>query len=445
MLYEHITLTACDGTPVLMDVYCPDVKGKDDRSDLRTGVVICGGGGYAYISDRETEPVALRFCAMGLNAYVIHYRTAPWRFPSAVQDVAGAVAYVRENAERYLQHPGRIAVLGFSAGGHAACSLGVMWKKEELWQPIGRTPEEVKPDAMILCYPVITAGEHAHRGSFENLTGTKSEDLKEWRELQTRWTQFGCFIPLYRTHGQWPTREVFNIAPDSHPAYKSIVFYHKLRYYMMPYIYSLAAWCNLKDYTMMRGLPMDFADDVKVRDIKDQWMFGPSFMACPVGEYKSRSREVYFPEGGWYDLYSNLYIKGGQTLTVDAPYERMPVFVREGSIVPFGPAMQWSDEKPAELINLYVYEGADGEFMLYEDEGTNYNYEQGKYATITFKYDNTRRRLTIGERKGEFDGMLKKRRFNVVFIKKQGKQTLNLDNPKGKIVNYDGKKISIRV
>ena len=276
-------------------------------------------------------------------------------------------------------------------------------------------------------------------------TGKESEDLKEWRELQTRWTQFGCFMPLYRTHGQWPTREVFNIAPDSHPAYKSIVFYHKLRYYMMPYIYSLAAWCNLKDYTMMRGLPMDFADDVKVRDIKDQWMFGPSFMACPVGEYKSRSREVYFPEGGWYDLYSNLYIKGGQTLTVDAPYERMPVFVREGSIVPFGPAMQWSDEKPAELINLYVYEGADGEFMLYEDEGTNYNYEQGKYATITFKYDNTRRRLTIGERKGEFDGMLKKRRFNVVFIKKQGKQTLNLDNPKGKIVNHDGKKISIRV
>ena len=184
MLYEHITMVACDGTPVLMDVYCPDVKGKDDRSDLRTGVVICGGGGYAYISDRETEPVALRFCAMGLNAYVIHYRTAPWRFPSAVQDVAGAVAYVRENAERYLQRPGRIAVLGFSAGGHAACSLGVMWKKEELWQPLGRTPEEVKPDAMILCYPVITAGEHAHRGSFENLTGTEDPAVHQKYSLE---------------------------------------------------------------------------------------------------------------------------------------------------------------------------------------------------------------------------------------------------------------------
>lgn len=275
--------------------------------------------------------------------------------------------------------------------------------------------------------------------------GVENDDLKEWRELQTRWTQFGCFIPLYRTHGQWPTREVFNIAPDSHPAYKSIVFYHKLRYYMMPYIYSLAAWCNLKDYTIMRGLPMDFANDNNVTDIKDQWMFGPSLMACPIGEYKARSREVYFPEGGWYDLYSNIYIIGGKRQMVDAPYERIPVFVRAGSIIPFGPAMQWSDEKPAELINLYVYEGANGEFMLYEDEGTNYNYERGKYATIDFKYDDSSQMLTIGARKGDFDGMLKQRRFNVVFVKKQNARPLNLDNPTGKLVKYSGKEIRIKL
>ena len=130
---------------------------------------------------------------------------------------------------------------------------------------------------------------------------------------------------------------------------------------------------------------------------------------------------------------------------VDAPYERIPVFVRAGSIIPFGPAMQWSDEKPAELINLYVYEGANGEFMLYEDEGTNYNYERGKYATIDFKYDDSSRMLTIGARKGDFDGMLKQRRFNVVFVKKQNAHPLNLDNPIGKLVKYSGKEVRVKL
>lgn len=172
MLYETVELHAADGTAVRMDVFCPVVKTRDDPGCLRTGIVICGGGGYAYVSERETEPVALRFAAMGFNCYVIHYRVAPDRFPCAVQDIAGAVAYVRENTARYQQHPERIAVLGFSAGGHAACSLGVMWQRSELWSPILRTPEEVRPNAMVLCYPVISAGPNAHRGSFVNLTGT---------------------------------------------------------------------------------------------------------------------------------------------------------------------------------------------------------------------------------------------------------------------------------
>lgn len=180
MLHEHLTLAASDGTPVELDTYCPDVKVRDDKNALRAGIVICGGGAYAYVSDRETEPVALRFAAMGFNTYVVKYRVAPFRFPCAVQDIAGAVAYVRRNAARYQQHPDRIAVLGFSAGGHAACSLGVMWPREELFVPISCTPEEVKPNAMILGYPVITGGPHAHRGSFINLTG--SEDLEVHRQ-----------------------------------------------------------------------------------------------------------------------------------------------------------------------------------------------------------------------------------------------------------------------
>ncbi len=275
-------------------------------------------------------------------------------------------------------------------------------------------------------------------------TGRETDDLKEWRELQTRWNQFGCFIPLYRAHGQWPLREVFNIAPENHPAYQSIVWYHKLRYHLMPYLYSMAGWVHLNDYTMMRALVMDFGADRQVLNIKDQWMFGPSLMACPVSEYQARSRSVYFPnQQGWYDLYSGEFIQGGQHKEVEAPYERIPVFVPEGSILPFGPAMEWSDEKPAELINLYVYAGKDGSFTLYEDEGTNYNYEQGDYATINIRYDDVARKLTIGKRDGSFEGMLQNRRFNVVLVSKEAPRALNMESPQGTMVEYHGEEVSV--
>ena len=169
-------------------------------------------------------------------------------------------------------------------------------------------------------------------------------------------------------------------------------------------------------------------------------------MACPVAYYKARNRAVYFPEQcGWYDLYTGQHIDGGQTLVVDAPYECIPVFVREGAIIPFGPEMEWSDEKPAELINLYVYTGKDAEFQLYEDEGTNYNYERGKYATIDIRYDDASKTLTIGQRKGSFNGMLKNRRFNVVVVSKDKPQPLNLDNPQGKMIQYNGKAVSVKL
>lgn len=275
-------------------------------------------------------------------------------------------------------------------------------------------------------------------------SGQESEDLKEWRELQTRWNQFGCFIPLYRAHGQWPLREPWNIAPDNHPAYKTIVWYDRLRYRMMPYLYSMAGWVHLSDYTMMRPLVMDFNGDSRVLDIKDQWMFGPSLMACPVSRYKMRSREVYLPQQcGWYDLYTGERHDGGRTITAPAPYERIPIFVPEGAILPFGPAMEWCDEKPAELINLYVYAGRDGSFRLYEDEGTNYNYEKGKFATIDITYNDASRTVTIGRRNGSFDGMLKTRRFNVVLVSGDAPRKLDLDSPQGRMVEYDGRAITV--
>ncbi len=278
-------------------------------------------------------------------------------------------------------------------------------------------------------------------------TGKENADLKEWRELQARWNQFGCFVPLYRTHGQWPTREVWNIAPADHPAYKTIVAYDKLRYRLMPYLYSMAGMVHLKDYTMMRALVMDFNGDDNVLDIKDQWMFGPALMACPVGKYEQYSRNVYLPkQKGWYDFYTGKYYAGGQTILADAPYDKIPVFVPEGAILPVGPEMEWSDQKKAELIDLYVYAGKDGSYTLYEDEGTNYNYEKGKYATIDIQYNDAQKTVTIGARKGSFDGMLQKRRFNVVLVNAAKGQGVSLDKaPKGKMVSYSGKQVVVKL
>ena len=176
-------------------------------------------------------------------------------------------------------------------------------------------------------------------------------------------------------------------------------------------------------------------------------MFGPALMACPVMKYGERHRSVYLPQQkGWYDLYTNKYYGGGQTIDVDAPYDRIPVFVPEGSILLFGPEMEWSDEKPADPITVYVYAGKDGSFTLYEDENTNYNYEKGLYSTITFKYDDASHSLTIGQRKGHFSGMLKNHKFNIVLRTPQTVDaTLNPDSAKGKTVEYKGKKLVVKL
>jgi len=271
-----------------------------------------------------------------------------------------------------------------------------------------------------------------------------SEDMKEWRELNARWYQFGAFCPLFRSHGQFPYREVYNIAPENHPAYKSMVYSNKLRYRLMPYIYSLAGKTHFEDYTIMRPLIMDFNGDVNVNNIGDQYMFGPSLMVAPVYKYKATNREVYFPSAnGWYDLYSGKYTEGGQKISVDAPYERMPLFVKEGSIVPFGPEIQYTGEKQATVITLYVYTGKDAEFTLYEDEGVNYNYEKGAFSTIGFKYNEQSGKLTIGEVKGSFDGMLKSRTFNIVWVGKQKPVAYDLSKTADAKVVYKGKLVEV--
>lgn len=275
--------------------------------------------------------------------------------------------------------------------------------------------------------------------------GEENDDMKEWRELNTRWYQFGAFAPLFRAHGQWPFREVYNIAPEDHPAYNSIVKYTKLRYNLMPYIYSLAGKTYFDDYTIMRPMVMDFTADLNTRNLKDQYMFGPAFLVAPVYKYGARDREVYFPAGEtWYDFYTGKAVKGGQTLKVDAPYETMPLFVRGGSIVPAGGDIQYAAQKSDEPVTIVVYGGRDGDFTIYEDEGTNYNYEKGAFSKIRLEYNDKTNELTIADREGSFPGMLSDRKFNIVKVD-AAHPVADAIKAKGKLVNYSGRKAVVKL
>ncbi len=276
----------------------------------------------------------------------------------------------------------------------------------------------------------------------EKFEKPNEEGLEEWRELMTRWSQFGAFVPLFRSHGQFPGREVFNTAPEAHPAYQSFLYYDKLRYRLMPYIYSLAGAAYHDNSTIMRGLPMDFAADTAVLNIGDQYMFGSSLLINPVYEHKQTKRQLYLPKcAGWYDLYTGKWYAGAQKLIADAPYERMPVFVKAGSIIPFGPELQYTAEKSADTITLNIYTGADASFNLYEDEGTNYNYEKGAFAIIPIKYNEATKTVTLDARKGSFSGMLQKRVFRINLISPNESKRLDFDAKGDKEIFYTGEKL----
>lgn len=212
----------------------------------------------------------------------------------------------------------------------------------------------------------------------------------------------------------------------------------------MPYIYSLAGKTYFEDYTIMRAMVMDFAADRKVESIGDQYMFGPSVLVAPVYAYKARSREVYLPAGqGWYDMYTGKYFKGGQKIDADAPYERMPLFVKEGSILTTGPAIQYTRQITDEPMTIYVYTGKNCEFTLYEDEGTNYNYEKGAYSKIKLVYDEAAGKLKIGKREGSFVGMKQTRTFRVIWISNEKPVPFDTEAADAPIVNYTGNEISI--
>ena len=305
-------------------------------------------------------------------------------------------------------------------------------------------------------------------GSY-NLKNCPATENPAYRELYVRWTQFGVFCPMMRSHGTDVPREVYHYGKAGEPVYDALVDAIRLRYSLLPYIYSLSWDVTHRQSTFMRALMMDFADDKKTWDINDQYMFGSSFLVAPVlhAQYttesgkqlsadegwnaenkgtavangwnvdftRQNSTTLYLPSGtSWYDFWTNERHEGGREITRSTTLATIPLYVRAGSIIPLGPDVQYAKEKSWDNLEIRVYPGADGKFVLYEDEGDSYNYESGVYTEIPFTWNNASRRLTIGARSGSFPGMLARRKFTVV-----------LPDGVRKEVEYAGKKMSVKL
>jgi alpha-D-xyloside xylohydrolase len=271
------------------------------------------------------------------------------------------------------------------------------------------------------------------------------EDVEEWRELNARWFEFGTLAPLLRVHGEFPYREMWEFGGETDPAYQAELKFDRLRYRLMPYIYSIAGNVTHEGGTMMRALVMDFRADTNTWNVGDEFMFGPALLVNPVTAYQARSRSVYLPQtdGGWYDFWTGSFAGSGKNIEAPAPYDAIPLYVKAGSIVPTGPQLQYTGEKPADPITVSVYTGADGDFTLYEDDGLSYAYEKGACSRIPIHWNERARTLTIGERSGSFKGMLKTRTFAVVLISKGQPRAYDSAVVPAKTLKYAGQEMKL--
>ena len=286
------------------------------------------------------------------------------------------------------------------------------------------------------------------------------------QELHTRWMQWGTFMPLMRNHSSSPmTSEIYFFGKKGEWCYDAMVDAVKLRYRLLPYIYSMAGDCVQRSGTMMRALVMDFSADKKASLLNDEYMFGRNLLVKPVTDplytWKDNKKngheiypktakaaapvKVYLPSGTkWFDFWNNDVYDGGQDILRPCPVSIIPVFVKAGTIMPFGPDVQYSNEKVWDNLEIRVYPGADGTFVLYEDEGDNYNYEKGMFTEITFSYNDASHELTISDRKGAYKGMAASRLFNVTLVGK-GCEGGNKPATKAKVVEYSGKAVTVKL
>jgi len=288
-------------------------------------------------------------------------------------------------------------------------------------------------------------------------------DDANYRELYVRWIQFGAFCPMMRSHGTDAPREIYQFGKKGETIYDAIEKSINLRYSLLPYIYSTSWDVTAHQSTMMRALVMDFPKDRNALDLNNEYMFGKSLLVCPVTQpmyvdsvvrgkdtvqvtsfANVKSTAIYLPAGAsWYNFWTGATLAGGQTVQTATPIDVITLYVKAGSILPIGPRVQYATERSWDSLEIRVYAGADGEFTLYEDENDNYDYEKGIYSTITFKWDDARRVLTINDRKGSFTGMLGERKFRIVWVSKNNGVGMDTVKKYDKVVSYNGKEIVV--
>ena len=301
-------------------------------------------------------------------------------------------------------------------------------------------------------------------GGFFNWPYYGGAENKAYHELYTRWFQYGTFLPMQRSHGSGVKKEIYNLGKKGDWVYDSEEKYINLRYALLPYLYSTGWQVTDNAGSFLRALFMDFNEDQKVHTISNQYMFGKAFLVTPVTRNmyvfsdkeqwkdpyedfsKTGTQDVYLPKGTkWFDFWTGEALNGGQLVTKEVPIDIIPLYVRAGSIVPFGPKVQYSTEKKWNNLEIRIYPGADGEFVLYEDENDNYNYEKGAYSIIKFTWDDAKRTLNIADREGTFPGMLKSRKFNIVVVDKENGTGSVQSTKFTKSVSYGGKKKSVKL
>jgi alpha-D-xyloside xylohydrolase len=259
-----------------------------------------------------------------------------------------------------------------------------------------------------------------------------------FQELYARWFEYGTFCPIFRTHGHRPHNELWSFDRVE----PILINYDKLRYRLMPYIYSLAWKVTSEDYTIQRPLVMDWRTDPKVWNLGDQFMFGPALLVNPVLKADAIRRSVYLPAAAaWYDFWTGKSLTGGQEIEAEAPLDHIPLFVRAGSIVPMGPQIEYAAQNSAEPIEVRVYRGADGRFDLYDDAGDGYEYQQGQHSVIPLRWDDRNSILTVGARLGSYPGMLQHRKFNIVLVEKGHGDGPDVTEAPNIQIEYDGSEI----
>ena len=269
-----------------------------------------------------------------------------------------------------------------------------------------------------------------------------------YNELYCRWIQFGAFCTIMRSHGSGTDRAIYQFGKEGESYFDIINRYIHLRYALLPYIYSTARRVYADDYSFLRAMGIAYPQDANARELKDQFMFGSDLLVAPVVQSQATKRSVYLPKGnGWTDIWTGEQYEGGQNISRDVSLALMPLYVRQGTIMPWGPDVQYSSAANWDNLEIRIYPGADGTFTLYEDERDNYNYEQGKFSEIPFSWNDATRTLTIGQRSGAFDGMLQNRTFRIVLVDAAAHVGLGIRQSArfSREVAYDGSQVSVRI